>query len=85
MEATFHAMRLARIGKIVALVRAGQPHAGFRAVIQHDTLGETKAQIALEKLPVGLHVNGKAVEVVEPAHIHSACWIALRLVLQRRT
>jgi hypothetical protein len=39
----------------------------------------------LEELPVCLHVGGKAVEVIEAAHIHPSCRKALGLVLQRRT
>ncbi len=84
MEATFDAMRFARVGQVVALVRAGEPHAGFRTVIEHDAFGETKAQIALEELAIGLNVDGKAVEVVEAAHVHAARREALRLVLERR-
>jgi hypothetical protein len=85
VEATFHAMSFARVGEVVALVRAGQPHARFRAVIQHDVLGQAKAQIALEELSIGLHVDRDAIEVVEPAHIDPPRWEALRLVLERRT
>ena len=44
VEAALHAMRLAGVGEVVALVGAGQPHAGFRAVVQHDALGAAEAQ-----------------------------------------
>jgi hypothetical protein len=54
MEAAFHAMSLTGVSKIVALVGAGQPHAGFRAVVQYDLLGEAKTQIALEELRFAL-------------------------------
>jgi len=85
VEATFDAMRFARVGEIVALVRAGEPHAGFRAVIEHDAFGETKAQIALEELAVGLHVDGEAVEVVEATYVDPTCREALRLIFKRRS
>src|SRR5262249_60061430 len=70
VEAALHAMSLASIGEVVALVRAGQPHARLRAAVQHDPLGETKAKIALEELPIGLHIDRKAVEMIEAAHTY---------------
>ena len=33
---------------------------------------QAEAEIALEELAVGLHVDGEAVEVVEPAHVDAA-------------
>jgi hypothetical protein len=75
-------MRFARIGEVVALVRGGQPHAGLGAVVEHDLLGETKAERLLEELAIGLDVRGQAVEVVKPAHVHAPARDALRLILQ---
>src|SRR3954454_25034144 len=51
VEAALYTMRFARVGEVVALVRAGQPHAGLRAVFEHDALSVAEAEIALEELP----------------------------------
>jgi hypothetical protein len=75
---------VARIGEIVGLVGGGHPHAGLGAVVEHDLLGEPKAQIGFEEFAVAGDVGGQAVEVVEAAHVAAAGRIALGLVLQRR-
>src|SRR5579872_1134324 len=84
MEAAADAMRFERIGEIVALVGAGQPHAGFDAAIEHDLLGQAEAERLLEKFAIGADVLGEAVEMVDPADIDAARRKALRLVLQSR-
>ena len=43
-----------------------------------------QAQIVFEEEPVGLDVDGEAIEVIEPADIDAARRKPLRLVLQRR-
>ena len=47
VEAAAHAMRLARVGEIVALVGGREPHAGFGAVVEHDQLGRAEAESRL--------------------------------------
>ena len=84
MEAAFHAMRLARIGEVVALVGAGQPHARLDPVVEHDLLGQSEAERLLEKLPVRFDVGGQTIEMIDPADIDAARGKSLRLVLQRR-
>src|SRR5579872_564077 len=84
MEAAADAMRFERVGEIVALVGASQPHAGFDAAIEHDLLREAEAERLLEKLAIGADVLGEAVEVVDSADIDATRGKALRLVLQGR-
>src|SRR3569833_1368901 len=83
MEAAGHAGVIARIGEVVGLVGGGQPDAGFRAVIEHDALGQAEAEIILEELAAGRDVGGQPVPVVETADVAAASREALRLVLQR--
>jgi hypothetical protein len=60
---------VAGIGEVVALVRHRHPHCGFGAVVEHDLLGETAAQIVLEEQPVRLDIDREAVEMIEPANV----------------
>src|SRR5271166_277658 len=78
-----HAVRFLRVGEVVALVGRSEPHSRLLPGIEHDLLGETEAEIFLKELAVRLHVDGEAVEVVEPANAHPARGIALRLILER--
>src|SRR6202035_2161971 len=84
VEAPFHAMRLLRVGEVVALIRCREPHARFLARIEHDLLGEAKAEIFLKELSIGAHIHGEAIEMIEPSHIDTARRKPLSLVLQRR-
>src|SRR5690348_6374951 len=67
MEASLLAVMIPRVGEVVALVRHGHPHRGFRAVIEDDLFGGTQTKIGLEEEPVRLDVDGEAIEMVEPA------------------
>src|SRR6185437_9377731 len=60
------------------------PDAGLGAVVEHDPLGETEAEIVLEEFAAGGDVGGEAVPVVEPAYVAAARGKALRLILQGR-
>ena len=83
VEAALHAVRFLRIGEIVALVRAGQPHAGFVAEIEQDLFGQAEAEPLLEEFAIGLDVNREAVEMIEPPHVDAARETLLGLILQR--
>jgi hypothetical protein len=72
MKAPARAGVVARIGEIVALIRECDPHRGFTAVVQNDLLGETAAEIVLEKLAVGFDVDGQPVEMVQTANVGAA-------------
>jgi polar amino acid transport system substrate-binding protein len=82
VEAPLGARVIARIGKVVALVGEGEPHARLGAVVEHDLLGGARAEIFLEEQAVRLHISRQSVEMVEPAHIDAAGGKALRLILQ---
>jgi hypothetical protein len=73
---------VARVCKIVALVGRCHPHAGFAAIVEHDLLGELEAEIVLKEFAVGLDVDRKSVEMVDPAYVDAACGKTLRLVLE---
>jgi len=75
---------VARIGEVVALVRAGHPHGGFRAVVQNDLLGQPEAQVLLEKRAVAFDVYGQAIPMIEAAHVDATRGKALGLILQGR-
>src|SRR5262245_42860444 len=83
VQAALGAGVVARVGKIVALVGRRHPHAGFAAIVEHDLLGQLEAEIVLEEFAVGLDVNRKPVEMVNPANIDAARGKTLRLVLER--
>jgi hypothetical protein len=71
-------------GEVVGLVGGRHPHAGFGAVVEHDLLGEPKAEIVFEEFAVALDVGRQAIEVVDAPHVATARRITLRLILQRR-
>src|ERR1700689_4898611 len=54
VEAAGRSGMIARISEVVALVRDRHPHRGFRAVVEHDLLGQAAAEICLEEYPVSL-------------------------------
>ena len=58
MEAPLHAVGLARIGEIVALVGAGEPHPRLDTVVEHDPLGQAEAEDRLKELAIGGDVGG---------------------------
>src|SRR3954471_23160081 len=84
MKAPARAGVVARIGEIVALIRECDSHRGFTAVVQNDLLGETAAEIVLEKLAVGFDVDGQPVEMVQTANVGAArgenrwAWFSMR-------
>src|ERR1035437_6286312 len=51
---------IARVSEVVGLVGGGHPHAGLRAVVEHDLLGQHEAEIVLEEFPVRLDVHRQA-------------------------
>src|SRR5579862_1888735 len=83
VEAPLGARVIAGVGEIVALVSTGHPHRSFGAIIQHDLLGQTKAQVFLEELAVGFDVDSEAIPVIETAHVDTARRKSLSLVLER--
>ena len=85
MKTALRAGVVGGVGEIVALVGARHPHGGFAAVVEHDLLGKTEAEVLFEENPVGLDVGGQAVQMVQPPDIDAAGGISLRLILQRRT
>src|SRR5665647_1216306 len=75
---------IARVSEVVGLVGGGHPHAGLRAVVEHDLLGQHEAEIVLEEFPVRLDVHRQAIEMIDTPHVAAARRIALRLIFQRR-
>src|SRR5262249_5572866 len=84
VQASFRAGVIARIRKIIALVSRGHPHAGLGAIVKHNLLGKHEAEKVLEELAVGLNVNSKAIEVIDPPHIDSARGKSLCLIFECR-
>src|SRR5207237_10157203 len=85
MQPPLGACMVARVGKVVALVRASHPDSRFRAVIHHDLLGQAKAEVFLEKLAIRRDVHGETVPMIQAAHVGAARREPLRLVFQRWT
>ena len=75
---------VARVGEVIAFIRARHPQGGFRSVIKDNLLRQAKAKILFEELAIGLDVNGQAVPMVEAADIDATRGKALGLILQRR-
>ncbi len=75
---------VARVGEIVSLVGGGHPDSGLAAVIHHDALGETEAEIVFKEFTARRNIGGQAIPMVEPAHIAAARRKALRLIFQGR-
>jgi hypothetical protein len=85
VKATLHAVRLTRVGEIVALVRASEPHSSLSAVVENDRFREPETQIFLKEFTVRLHINRQTVEMVESTDVDPPSWISLSLVLQSGT
>src|SRR6516162_10302403 len=85
MQPPLGARMVARVGKVVALVRASHPDSRFRAVIHHDLLGQAKAEVFLEKLAISRDVHSETVPMIQAAHVDAARREPLRLVFQRWT
>src|SRR5690349_17543689 len=80
MEAALGSSRVLGIRKVVAFVSAGHPHGGLDAAVEHDLLGEAKAQVVFEKFAIGLDIHGQAVPVIQAAYVATARRESLGLI-----
>ena len=83
MQTATRVRQVAGVGEVVGLLVGREPDARFRAVVEHDLLGEPQAEVCLEERAVLARVDREEVDVIEVPHADAAAGIALRLVLQR--
>src|SRR3954467_13382956 len=84
MQATVGAVRVAGVYELVGGDRRAHPGAGLRAVVELDALVEAVAERVDAELPVGPHVRGQDVDVVQALDRAAAAGVAAGDVLERR-
>src|SRR6516225_1602303 len=84
VEPSLRAGVVTRVCKIVALVRTRHPDRGFRAIVQENLFGQTKAQVLFEKLAVGFDIDREPIPMIETPYVDAPRGKFLRLVLEGR-